>query len=107
MSEIKQHQTIGGFDFEGPYRDITMVSEREGLFAIVCMDTRQYYLLDIGYSMNIRETCENSPKKSCWEEHKIGGINYAFYVDKEFTTETYGLALADLKKIYKMSPCIE
>lgn len=107
MSQVKQHQTIGGFDFEGPYRDLSMVPEDEGLFAIVCMDARQYYLLDIGYSENIRETCENSPKKECWEEHKIGTLNYAFYIDVEFTDETYRVALADLKKMYKMSPCIE
>ena len=107
MSEIKQHQTIGGFDFQGSYVNLSMVSEEEGLFAIVCMDTKQYYLLDLGYSENIRETCENSPKRTCWEEHKIGNFHYAFYVDKEFTTETYGLALADLKKMYKMSPCID
>jgi len=107
MSEVKQHQTIGGFDFEGPYVSLTQVSEEEGLFAIVCMDTKQYYLLDLGYSENLRDTCENSPKRTCWEEHKIGALSYAFYVDKEFTTETYGLALADLKKMYKMSPCIE
>lgn len=107
LSEVRQHQTIGGFDFEGPYVNLTQVSEEEGLFAIVCMDTRQYYLLDIGYSLNIRDSCENSPKRDCWEEHKIGDLRYAFYVDKDFTTETYGLALEDLKKIYKMSPCIE
>ena len=106
VSEIKQHQTIGGFDFEGPYQNLSMVAEKEGLFAIVCMDTKQYYLLDLGYSENIRETCENTPK-ACWDEHKIGAIFYAFYIDKEFTTETYGLALADLKKMYKTSPCIE
>ena len=107
VSEIKQHQTIGGFDFEGPYVNLTQVCEEEGLFAIVCMDTKQYYLLDIGYSKNIRDTCENSPKRACWEEHKLGVLRYAFYVDKEFKTETYGLALDDLKKMYKMSPCIE
>lgn len=107
LSEVKQHQTIGGFDFEGPYVNLTQVSEEEGLFAIVCMDTRQYYLLDLGYSKNIRDTCEKSPKQACWEEHKLGAIRYAFYIDKEFTSETYGLALADLKKTYKMSPCIE
>ena len=84
-----------------------MVPEEEGLYAIVCMDTRQYYLLDLGYSKNIKKTCENSPKKDCWEKNKIGTVNYAFYVDVEFTTETYGLALADIKKMYKLSPCIE
>jgi hypothetical protein len=107
VSEVRQHQTIGGFDFEGPYVNLTQVSNEEGLFAIVCMDTKQYYLLDIGYSENIRETCKNSPKKACWEEHKLGSLRYAFYVDKEFTTETYDLALEDLRKMYKMSPCIE
>ncbi len=107
MSQVKQHQTIGGFDFEGPYRDLSMIPEEEGLFAIVCMDTRQYYLLDIDYSVNIRDSCENSPKRACWEEHKIGTINYAFYVSVEFTEETYMIARDDLHKMYKMSPCIE
>ena len=107
MSEIKQHQTIGGFDFEGAYRNISMIPEDAGLYAIVCMDTKQYYLLDIGYSENIKDTCESSPKKACWEEHKIGSISYAFYVDVEFTEETYMIALRDLQKMYKMSPCIE
>lgn len=84
-----------------------MVPEDEGLYAIVCSDTRQYYLLDLGYSENLRDTCENSPKSACWEEHKIGRLNYAFYIDVEFSEETYKVALDDLKKMYKMSPCIE
>ncbi len=107
MSEVKQHQTIGGFDFEGSYQYLAMVPEDEGLDAIVCMDTKQYYLLDIGYSKNIKDTCENSPKKACWDEHKLGRLNYAFYIDSEFTEETYIIALKDLQKMYKMSPCIE
>jgi hypothetical protein len=107
VSEVRQHQTIGGFDFEGPYRNMRMIPEDEGLYAIVCMDTRQYYLLVLGYSENIKETCQNSPKRSCGGENKIGTINYAFYVDVEFTKETYMTALDDLKKMYKMSPCIE
>ena len=84
-----------------------MIPEEEGLYAVVCMDSRQYYLLDLGYSENIKETFQKSPKRSCWEENKIGTISYAFYIDVEFTSETYKTALADLKKMYKMSPCIE
>jgi hypothetical protein len=84
-----------------------MIPEDEGLYAVVCMDSRQYYLLDLGYSKNIMETFQKSPKRNCWEENKIGTISYAFYIDIEFNSETYMTALDDLKKMYKMSPCIE
>lgn len=107
MSNFKQYQSIGGFDFEGPYSELKNISEREGLFAIVCVTTRQYYLLDIGYSSNINKACQSPVKMECWKKHKIGNISYAFYVDDDFNGETYMIALDALKKQYKKCPCID
>lgn len=106
MHQLKTHQTIGGFDFEGPYDLPKQLPEKEGLFAIVCTDTRQYYLLDVGHSINLREAFTDNPKKECWETHKIGALQCAFYIDDNFNTRTYLIALKDLRKKYKKSPCV-
>jgi hydrogenase maturation factor len=104
--QLKTHQNIGGLDFQGPYRDIKMIPVDEGLFAVVCTDKGQYYLIDVGYAKNLRRAIQISQKKECWAEHKIGDINYAFFVNGSRTEEEHRLTLRDLKKIFRKSPCI-
>ena len=61
MSQLRLHQDIAGYRFEGPYLGLRRVPQGPGLYAVVSYDGKQYYLLDIGYAK--RDVGKNSSKE--------------------------------------------
>jgi len=105
MSQLRLHQDIAGYQFEGPYLSLRRVPKNPGLYAIISHDGKQYYLLDVGYAKNIRRACQVNPRKECWEEHKQGSIHYAFLVDDNLDEESYPLVVTAIRKRFKKIPC--
>ena len=105
MSQLRLHQDIAGYQFEGPYMSLRRVPTSPGLYAIVSYDGKQYYLLDVSYAKSIRRGCQVNPRKDCWEEHKQGNIHYAFLLDDDLDEEQYRLVEAEIRKRYKKIPC--
>lgn len=47
---------LGGYDFEGPYRDADEVQLRAGVYAITCLvDDAPHCVLDIGTSGQLQQ----------------------------------------------------
>jgi len=105
MSQLRLHQDIAGYQFEGPYLSLRRIPKKPGLYAIISYDGKQYYLLDVGYAKNIRRACQVNPRKECWEERKQGNIHYAFLVDEDLDEESYPLVVAEIRKRFKKIPC--
>jgi hypothetical protein len=105
MSQLRLHQDIAGYQFEGPYMSLRRIPEETGLYAIVCYDGKQYYLLDVAFSDNIKKACQNNEQKECWEKHKQGNILYAFFQNTELNSDTYQLIIEEIRKRYKKIPC--
>lgn len=105
LSQLRLHQDIGGYQFEGPYMSLRRIPEGMGLYGIVSHDGKQYYLLDVAYSDNIKKACQNNERKECWEKYKQGNLLYAFFQNDELNEDTYKLIIDEIRKKYKMIPC--
>jgi hypothetical protein len=105
VSQLRLHQDIAGYKFEGPYMSLRRIPEGIGLYAIVSFDGKQYYLIDVAYADNIKIACQHSEQKECWEKNRQGNILYAFFQDNELNEETYQLIIDEIRKRYKKIPC--
>lgn len=105
MSQLRLHQDIGGYQFEGPYLGLHRIPKNQGLYAIVSHDGKQYYLLDVDYSKTLRNTCQYSSRKECWEHFKKGNIHFAFFQNEDIDEEAYKAILKDIRQKIKKIPC--
>jgi hypothetical protein len=91
--------------FEGPYRGLERFPSESGLYAVISSDGKEYYLLDVGYSVNVKKSCQVNPRRTCWEQYRRGELQYSFLRDSQFSEEMYGLALKEIRKRYRGIPC--
>jgi hypothetical protein len=57
---------LGKYSFSGPVSSIEKIRDRSRIYAIVCEDNREYFLIDVGESSKLRRRIENHDKKKCW-----------------------------------------
>jgi hypothetical protein len=105
MSQLRLHQDIAGYQFQGPYMSLRRVPEGIGLYAIVSHDGKQYYLLDVAYAENIKRACQHNEQKGCWEKNKQGNILFAFFQNNALNKNSYQLIIDEIRKRYKRIPC--
>jgi hypothetical protein len=105
MSQLRLHQDIAGYQFEGPYLGLNRIPQNPGLYAIISYDGKQYYLIDVGYTKNIRKTCQINPRKECWDQNKRGNIHFGFFQNKDLDEEAYLIIVEEIRKKYKTIPC--
>jgi hypothetical protein len=105
VSQLRVHQSIAGYMFEGPYRGLERFPSESGLYAVISSDGKEYYLLDVGYSVNVKKSCQVNPRRTCWEQYRRGELQYSFLRDSQFSEEMYGLALKEIRKRYRGIPC--
>ena len=105
VSQLRVHQSIAGYMFEGPYRALERFPGEEGLYAVISSDGKEYYLLDVGYSMNVKRACQRNPRKSCWEQNRRGELQYSFLRDSQFNENMFRVALDEIRKRYRRIPC--
>ena len=103
--QLRLHQSIGGYTFEGPNMTAEYLPEKPGLYAAVCSDQRNYYLLDVGYSPNIKRAVKRGSRRECWEKNKRGVLMYAFMVDEQLNEEQYKAVSAEIRRKYPRLPC--
>jgi hypothetical protein len=105
MSQLRLHQDIAGYQFEGPYIDLRRIPQGTGLYAVISYNGKEYYLLDVGYAKNIRRSCQVNPRKECWEQFKQGNIHFCFLQNNDLDEEAYRLIVEEIRKRYKKIPC--
>ena len=103
--QLRLHQKIGGYTFEGPYMTIDHLPETSGLYAVVCSDKKGYYLLDVGYSSIMRTALKGSNRRQCWENNKRGVLMYAFLVDQQLDETQYRGVEQEIRGRYPKMPC--
>ncbi len=105
VSQLRVHQSIAGYMFEGPYRGLERFPSESGLYAVISSDGKEYYLLDVGYTVNVKKACQVNPRRTCWEQYRRGELQYSFFRDTQFSEEMYRLALKEIRKRYRGIPC--
>ena len=103
--QLRMHQNIGGYTFEGPYMTTEFLPEKPGLYAAVCSDQRNYYLLGVGYSLNISRAVKSGARRDCWNRNKRGVLMYAFMVEEQLNEEQYKAVAAEVRRRYPRIPC--
>ena len=103
--QLRLHQTIGGYTFEGPYMASDPLPGGPGLYAVVCSDQKGYYLLDLGYAPDIRKGVRGSRRRTCWEKNRRGVMMYAFLVDEKMSDIEYRAIENEIRGKYPKLPC--
>lgn len=69
---------IGGYEFDGPYRDASRIRMRQGVYVILCLvDGKPHCALDIGTSGQLEERLTgHHERQDCWREYVHGEIGY-------------------------------
>ena len=107
MSQLKMHQPIADYTFNGPYVNLKRIPEVEGIYAVTCSDLKRHYLLDLGYSRNVRKSFSTNARRGCWEKHKLGRIMYAYLHIAEIGKAGYISIAREIRKKYPKIPCGE
>jgi len=103
--QLRMHQTIGGYTFEGPYMTVDHLPIAPGLYAVVCSDQREYYLLDVGYASKVRTAVKRSTRRQCWENNRRGVMMYAFLVDPQLDETQCRAVEKEIRRRYTRLPC--
>lgn len=105
MSQLKMHQPIADYTFNGPYVSLKRIPEVEGVYAVTCSDLKRHYLLDLGYSRNVKKSFTSNPRRRCWEKNKLGTIMYAYLHVEEMGKEGYVGITREIRRKYPKVPC--
>lgn len=69
---------IGGYHFEGPYTDTSLLRYEQGVYSI--LDKRsdgKYYVVDVGESESVRTRIENHDRSDGWKRSQQGALTVA------------------------------
>jgi hypothetical protein len=96
---------IAEYLFEGPYPTSTKIESEGGVFAIISKLVDKYYLLDVGYSEDLKKSIQEHNRKKCWEKYRKGKLRYAVLYEKDFSNQTNEEVERKIRLKYKTIPC--
>lgn len=68
---------IAGHEFEGPFPDQSEISDRRGIYVVLCLvDREPHCVLDVGESGKLRKRLETNDRKRCWREKSHGELGF-------------------------------
>ena len=71
---------LGKYSFAGPIASIDNLHDRSGIYAIICKEENEFFLIDVGESPKVRTRIENHDKKDCWTKNCSGQLQiYVHY----------------------------
>ena len=73
--------TLGIYQFEGPIESVSLIEEKEGVFAVLCLkEDNSYKLIHVEEANNIKAKIRNHIKSSEWTKlckNRVAfGVNY-------------------------------
>lgn len=66
---------LGKYSFTGPIASIDKLHDWSGIYAVVCKEDTEYFLIDVGESSKLRTRIENHDKKDCWTKNCKGQMS--------------------------------
>lgn len=68
---------IGGYEFEEVVRERHTISDKRGVYVILCLvDGEPHCILDIGESSKVGTRLKDHDRKQCWRENVHGEIGF-------------------------------
>jgi hypothetical protein len=78
---------LGKYSFDGPFASIDKLKDKPGVYAIICIVDREFFLLDVGESTRMRTRIENHEKKGSWLKKCNGElaifVHYTPFLEQE------------------------
>jgi len=70
---------IGNYTFNGPYFSTDELEDSSGIYAIICQENDNNYIVDVGESASVKYRVENHDRKDCWSNSCKGKLAVAVY----------------------------
>ena len=70
---------IGRYTFDGPYDSPEPLEDKSGVYAVLCLKSDGYYMIDIGESHEPKTRIKTHERKDCWIQNCDGKLRYAVY----------------------------
>ena len=96
---------LGKYSFDGPFASIDKLKDKPGVYAIICIVEREFFLLDVGESTRMRTRIENHEKKSAWMKKSDGNLTIFVHYTPFLEQEGRALIEKELRELYH--PTIE
>ena len=93
--------SICGYQFEGPYTNMTYLKNRAGVYVI--LDKRsngKWTVIDVGESTEVRDRVENHDRTSCWQNNRLGTLGVAAYYTTGWTPQQRRSLEAEIRAAY-------
>lgn len=78
---------IGAYEFDGPYNSPEQIAQAPGVYAVLCFYDKQYELLVLGYSSDLRHALVNHKDHDDWMEHCTGSLLAAVHYDSKMNED--------------------
>ena len=96
---------LGKYSFDGPFASIDKLKDRAGIYAIICIVDREFFLLDVGESSRMRTRIENHEKKSAWVKKCHGDLTIFVHYTPFLEQDGRALIEKEIRELYH--PTIE
>lgn len=96
---------IAEYPFDGPHRTTNKIENKPGVFVVISEFVGKFYLIDVDYSDNVRDTILNHVRRRCWENYRKGKLRYALLYDQDFPGETKSEKVNKIRRRYRDIPC--
>lgn len=70
---------IGRYSFHGPYTSSSSLIDASGVYAIIDMQDRNNFLIDVGESATVKSRVESHDRRDCWRRNCGGKLAVAVY----------------------------
>jgi hypothetical protein len=64
---------LGNYYFE-PHETAAALQDKSGIYAILCLIGKEYRVIDIGESSQVKTRIEGHARESCWKRHCNGTL---------------------------------
>jgi hypothetical protein len=69
---------LGNYYFE-PHETAATLQDKSGVYAILCLIGKEYKVIDIGESSQVKTRIEGHDRESCWKKHCNGTLIIAVH----------------------------
>ncbi|RLC51138.1 MAG: hypothetical protein DRI23_05640 [Candidatus Cloacimonadota bacterium] len=65
---------IGIYNFDGQYTNTNSLKDKSGVYVILCEKNKEYSVIDIGESANVKTRIESHDRADCWSKECNGNL---------------------------------
>ena len=95
--------TLGNNSFTGPFGSIENLKDKPGVFAVICKEGTEYFLIDVGESYRVRTSIQKNLNNACWTNNCNGGLIFYVHYSSFLKQEGRRLIENELRELFHPS----